>query len=187
MDIRTFSFAIPILGSAFIIFPLGATYQAFADSTLAVIFCLTCAAFGAALICLPSCRATIDFGSDQIIVSKMFFHVIPKRRHISISDIKMMYVLRRGFFAGAGNNGPNQIDVEALQLVDMSGRKTNIGHFHGYNRPYQYVMKNSEMLKEHRNPDLFGDVIVFLQKNLRAAGRNRIHVGEVHDHVDYFT
>jgi hypothetical protein len=187
MVIRTFSFAIPFLGLAFVLFPIGATYQYLADEPLIAIFVLIIVAFGIALIGLPSCRATINFASDQIIVSNMIFHVIPIRRRIGISDLKMMYVLRRPFFAGNGNLGPNQIDVEALQLVEKIGRVTNIGHFLGYNRPYQYVMKNGRALKEHSNEDLFGDVIEFLQKNLRAVGRNQIQVGEVHEGVDYFT
>jgi len=151
MRIRTFGFPIPIVGFAFIC-PAALFYEEIlGGSVFLVVFLTLPALFGLFLIGLPSCRAEIDFSKDQIIVSNMIFHVVPIRRFIRISDVKTIYVLRRPFFAGAGNTGPNFIDVEALQLIEKTGRETNVGHFHGYNRPYHYVTKNGGVAASYFN------------------------------------
>lgn len=185
MFIRTFDFTMPVIGLVFLFLcALVGTEMHQAPIFLKAILG-GLALLGFVMVCLPSCRAKIDMENNEIVVQKMLLHVIPIRRKITISDVTTMRVLRRPVISSNGG-GPTNIDVEALQLVEKTGRKTNVGHFHGYARSYQRKIENGRTKKEFSGPDLFGEVVEFLQSNLRANGRPTILVGHTQENLNYF-
>lgn len=186
MLIRAFDAFTPLAGFAIVVLCAFASFEMDSAPSFLKVILGSIALLGFILIGLPSCRASVDISSNEVVVCNMLFHMIPIRRKIKISDITTMRVLRRPFISANGGSSTN-IDVEALQLVENTGRKTNIGHFHGYARSYQYTNNNDRTEKQYANSDLFGEVIDFLQSNLKAIGRPEIYVGHTQSGVNYFT